>query len=60
MTVQNAAQHADREAIRHGKITEKPLRERPSYPTWAVKLTMAITGLIFGPVSYTHLRAHET
>ena len=27
----------DRDAIVHGKITEKPLRERPSYPTWAMK-----------------------
>ena len=51
MTVQNA----DREAIRHGKITEKPLRERPSYPTWAVKLTMAITGLIFGLYVLGHM-----
>ena len=32
MTVKNA----DRDAIVHGKITEKPLRERPSYPTWAI------------------------
>ena len=51
MTVQNA----DREAIRHGKITEKPLRERPSYPTWALKLTMAITGLIFGLFVLGHM-----
>ena len=51
MTVQNA----DREAIRHGKITEKPLRERPSYPTWAIKLTMAITGLIFGLFVLGHM-----
>ena len=51
MTVQNA----DREAIRHGKITEKPLRERPSFPTWAIKLTMAITGLIFGLFVLGHM-----
>ena len=51
MTVQNA----DREAIRHGKITEAPLRERPSFPTWAVKLTMAITGLIFGLFVLGHM-----
>ncbi|MBL3955765.1 succinate dehydrogenase, partial [Bacteroides thetaiotaomicron] len=43
MTVNNI----DRDAIAHGKITEKPLRERPKYPTWALKLTMAVTGLIF-------------
>lgn len=43
MTVQNA----DRDAIRHGKITEEPLRERPGVPTWALKLIMAVTGLFF-------------
>lgn len=51
MTVQNA----DRDAIRHGKITEKPLRERPSFPTWAVKLTMAVTGLLFGLFVLGHM-----
>lgn len=51
MTVQKT----DREAIRHGKITEKPLRERPGFPTWAVKLTMAITGLIFGLFLLVHM-----
>lgn len=51
MTVQNA----NRESIRHGKINEEPLRERPSYPTWAVKLTMAITGLIFGLFVLGHM-----
>ena len=43
MTVKNA----DRDAIRHGKITEQPLRERPGVPTWALKLIMAVTGLFF-------------
>lgn len=51
MTVKNA----DRDAIVHGKITEKPLRERPSYPTWAIKLVMAITGLIFGLYVLVHM-----
>ena len=51
MTVQNA----DREAIRHGKITEAPLRQRPSYPTWAVKLTMAVTGLVFALFVFGHM-----
>ncbi|WP_257159224.1 succinate dehydrogenase cytochrome b subunit [Corynebacterium cystitidis] len=51
MTVQNA----DRDAIRHGKITEKPLRERPGFPTWAIKLTMAITGLIFALFVLGHM-----
>ena len=45
----------DRDAIVHGKITEKPLRVRPSYPTWAMKLTMAITGLIFGGFVLVHM-----
>ncbi len=51
MTVQNA----ERDSIRHGKINEAPLRERPSFPTWAVKLTMAITGLIFGLFVLGHM-----
>lgn len=51
MTVKNA----DRDAIVHGKITEKPLRERPSYPTWAIKLVMAITGIIFGLYVLVHM-----
>lgn len=51
MTVKNA----DRDAIVHGVITKKPLRERPSYPTWAIKLVMAITGLIFGLYVLVHM-----
>ncbi|MGD7003081.1 succinate dehydrogenase cytochrome b subunit [Corynebacterium halotolerans] len=51
MTVKNA----DRDAIAHGKITERPLRERPKFPTWALKLTMAITGLIFGLYVLVHM-----
>ncbi|MBZ8177604.1 succinate dehydrogenase [Corynebacterium poyangense] len=42
-------------AIVHGKITEEPLRERPKYPSWALKLTMAITGLIFGLFVLVHM-----
>lgn len=45
----------DREAIAHGKITEKPLRERPGYPTWAIKLTMAVTGVIFALFVLVHM-----
>lgn len=51
MTVQNI----DREAVAHGKITEKPLRERPKLPTWVLKLTMAITGLIFAGFVAFHM-----
>ncbi|AHI21741.1 succinate dehydrogenase cytochrome b subunit [Corynebacterium vitaeruminis] len=49
------ANNIDRDAIAHGKITEKPLRERPKYPTWALKLTMAITGLIFALFVVVHM-----
>ncbi|AKK04075.1 succinate dehydrogenase cytochrome b subunit [Corynebacterium epidermidicanis] len=45
----------DRDAVAHGKITEKPLRERPSVPTWALKLTMAVTGVIFGLFVLVHM-----
>ncbi|WKD56754.1 Succinate dehydrogenase/Fumarate reductase transmembrane subunit [Corynebacterium capitovis DSM 44611] len=51
MTIQNA----DRDAIRNGKITERPLRERPSFPTWALKLGMAVTGLIFALYVLGHM-----
>lgn len=52
MTVKH---YDDREAIAHGKITEKPLRKLPGYPTWALKLTMAVTGLIFGGFVLIHM-----
>lgn len=45
----------DRDAVAHGKITEKPLRERPTIPTWALKLTMAVTGVIFGLFALVHM-----
>lgn len=45
----------DREAVAHGKITEKPLREKPSIPTWALKLAMAVTGVIFGLFVLVHM-----
>ncbi len=51
MTVTNA----DRESLRHGKITEQPLREKPGYPTWAIKLVMAVTGLIFALFVIGHM-----
>ena len=45
----------DREAVAHGKITTKPLRERPGAPSWALKLIMAITGIIFGLFVFVHM-----
>lgn len=51
MTVNNV----DRESVRHGKITEQPLRQRPAYPTWAIKLVMAVTGLLFALFVTVHM-----
>lgn len=48
-------QEVDRSAIAHGKITEKPLREKPKVPSWALKLTMAITGIIFALFVVVHM-----
>ncbi|MDO4909538.1 MAG: succinate dehydrogenase cytochrome b subunit [Corynebacterium sp.] len=45
----------DRDAVAHGKITEKPLRNKPKYPTWAIKLTMAVTGIIFAGFVLVHM-----
>ncbi|HIW92095.1 MAG TPA: succinate dehydrogenase cytochrome b subunit [Candidatus Corynebacterium avicola] len=42
-------------AIEHGKISIKPLREKPGFPTWAMKLTMAVTGLIFAGFVLVHM-----
>ncbi|MDY3127267.1 MAG: succinate dehydrogenase cytochrome b subunit [Corynebacterium sp.] len=43
MTVKNP----DREALAHGHITNETVRPKPSIPTWALKLIMAVTGLLF-------------
>ena len=51
MTVKNP----DREAIEHGHITNEPLRAKPSTPAWALKLTMAVTGLIFALYVVGHM-----
>ncbi|MGO3362222.1 MAG: succinate dehydrogenase cytochrome b subunit [Corynebacterium sp.] len=42
-------------ALEHGKITIKPLREKSGFPTWAMKLTMAVTGLIFAAYVLVHM-----
>jgi succinate dehydrogenase / fumarate reductase cytochrome b subunit len=42
-------------AIEHGKISIKPLREKPGFPSWAMKLTMAVTGLIFALYVLVHM-----
>lgn len=51
MTVKNP----DREALDHGHITNEPLRAKPSTPTWALKLTMAVTGLLFALFVVGHM-----
>ena len=52
MTVKN---EENRDALVHGKITTKALREKPGIPTWVMKLTMAITGIIFGLFVLVHM-----
>ncbi|AWT25320.1 MULTISPECIES: succinate dehydrogenase cytochrome b subunit [Corynebacterium] len=34
-------------ALEHGKLNIRPLREKPDFPSWAMKLTMAVTGIVF-------------
>lgn len=46
---------SNRDAIAHGKITFEPLRERPKFPSWALKLIMAVTGMIFGLYVIVHM-----
>ncbi|HIW96416.1 MAG TPA: succinate dehydrogenase cytochrome b subunit [Candidatus Corynebacterium gallistercoris] len=45
----------DRDAIVHGKIRTEALREKPGFPSWAMKLTMAVTGIIFGLYVLVHM-----
>lgn len=46
----------DRVALEHGKITEQPIREKkPAVPSWAIKLCMAITGLLFALFVFVHM-----
>jgi succinate dehydrogenase / fumarate reductase cytochrome b subunit len=42
-------------ALAHGKVNIKPLREKPGFPSWAMKLTMAVTGLIFALFVLFHM-----
>lgn len=46
---------SNRDALAHGKITFEPLRERPKFPSWALKLIMAVTGIIFGLFVLVHM-----
>ena len=45
----------DQEAIAHGRISEKPLRDKPSIPSWVLKLTMAVTGLLLTLFVISHM-----
>lgn len=51
MTVKNP----DREAIIHGHISDKAIRPKPGVPSWALKLVMAVTGLIFALFVVGHM-----
>ncbi|WP_293770591.1 succinate dehydrogenase cytochrome b subunit [uncultured Corynebacterium sp.] len=51
MTVRNP----DREAIAHGRITDETVRPKSGIPSWALKLTMAVTGLIFALFVVGHM-----
>lgn len=51
MTVRNP----DREALAHGRITNETVRTKPGVPSWVLKLTMAITGLIFALFVVGHM-----
>lgn len=51
MTVKSS----NRDAIAHGKINVEPLREQPKFPSWALKLTMAVTGVLFGLFVIVHM-----
>lgn len=46
---------SNRDAIAHGKINVEPLREQPKYPSWALKLVMAVTGVLFGLFVTVHM-----
>ena len=51
MTVRNP----DREALAHGRITDETIRPLPGTPSWALKLTMAVTGLLFALFVVGHM-----
>lgn len=46
---------SNRDAIAHGKINVEPLREQPKFPSWAWKLVMAVTGVLFGLFVLVHM-----
>ncbi len=46
---------SNREALSHGKINIDPLRQQPKVPSWALKLIMAVTGIIFGGFVLVHM-----
>ena len=45
----------DQNAIAHGRISDEPLRDKPSIPTWVLKLVMAVTGLLFALFVVGHM-----
>ncbi|MGV0360602.1 succinate dehydrogenase cytochrome b subunit [Corynebacterium minutissimum] len=50
-----SVKNPDREALAHGRITNETIRPKPGIPSWALKLTMAITGLFFALFVVGHM-----
>ncbi|MDO5031902.1 succinate dehydrogenase cytochrome b subunit [Corynebacterium sp.] len=50
-----SVRNPDREAIAHGRITNETIRPKPGIPSWALKLTMAVTGLFFALFVVGHM-----
>ena len=50
-----SVKNPDREALAHGRITNETSRPKPGIPSWALKLTMAITGLFFALFVVGHM-----
>jgi len=50
-----SVKNPDREALAHGRLTNESIRPKPGIPSWALKLTMAITGLFFALFVVGHM-----
>lgn len=46
---------ADPSALALGRVTDKRIRKAPKVPSWALKVTMAITGSIFVAFVFAHM-----
>ncbi|MCQ9677562.1 succinate dehydrogenase cytochrome b subunit [Corynebacterium sp. BF-R-2] len=50
-----SVKNPDRGALAHGRLTNESIRPKPGIPSWALKLTMAITGLFFALFVVGHM-----